>query len=173
MFFGHIEFLDRLTAFFRHLHKKKKRGWHRNYFGENLGFTVFHKTETFVWEKIRTLVDWCGLILWLSIVLFLMAYKLRGVTISCCAVCVCLVAQSCVTLCDPMACSPPGSSIHRIFQARMLECVAIFLLQGIFLTQWSNLFPCLLHCKWNVMALPTEPSRKPSSVLRTKLFEET
>ena len=31
------------------------------------------------------------------------------------------VAQSCLTLCDPMDCSPPGSSIHGIFQARVLE----------------------------------------------------
>ena len=36
-----------------------------------------------------------------------------------------LVTQSCLTLCDPMDCSPPGSSIHRIFQARVLEWVAI------------------------------------------------
>ena len=35
------------------------------------------------------------------------------------------VAQSCPTLCDPMDCSPPGSSIHGIFQARILEWVAI------------------------------------------------
>ena len=35
------------------------------------------------------------------------------------------VAQSCPTLCDPMDCSPPGSSIHGIFQARVLEWVAI------------------------------------------------
>ena len=35
------------------------------------------------------------------------------------------VAQSCLTLCDPMDCSPPGSSIHGIFQARVLEWVAI------------------------------------------------
>ena len=35
------------------------------------------------------------------------------------------VAQSCPTLSDPMACSLPGSSIHRIFQARVLEWVAI------------------------------------------------
>ena len=35
-----------------------------------------------------------------------------------------LVAQSCLTLCNPMGCSPPGSSVHRIFQARMLEWVA-------------------------------------------------
>ena len=35
------------------------------------------------------------------------------------------VAQLCLTLCDPMACSLPGSSIHGIFQARILEQVAI------------------------------------------------
>ena len=31
------------------------------------------------------------------------------------------VVQSCPTLCDPMDCSPPGSSVHGIFQARVLE----------------------------------------------------
>ena len=35
------------------------------------------------------------------------------------------VTQSCRTLSDPMDCSPPGSSIHRIFQARVLEWGAI------------------------------------------------
>ena len=35
------------------------------------------------------------------------------------------VTQSCPTLSDPMDCSPPGSSIHGIFQARVLEWVAI------------------------------------------------
>ena len=35
------------------------------------------------------------------------------------------VAQSCPTLCDPMGCSVPGSSVHGIFQARVLEWVAI------------------------------------------------
>ena len=35
------------------------------------------------------------------------------------------VAQSCPTLCDPMDCSLPGSSIHGIFQARVLEWGAI------------------------------------------------
>ena len=34
------------------------------------------------------------------------------------------VAQSCPTLCDPMDCSLPGSSVHGIFQARILEQVA-------------------------------------------------
>ena len=39
-----------------------------------------------------------------------------------------LVAQSCLTLWDPMDCSPPGSSVHGIlefFQARILEWAAI------------------------------------------------
>ena len=34
-------------------------------------------------------------------------------------------AQSCLTLSDPMDCSPPGSSVHGIFQARVLEWGAI------------------------------------------------
>ena len=34
------------------------------------------------------------------------------------------VTQSCLTLCDPMDCSLPDSSIHGIFQARVLEWVA-------------------------------------------------
>ena len=33
--------------------------------------------------------------------------------------------QSCLILCDPMDCSPPGSSVHGIFQARILEWVAL------------------------------------------------
>ena len=52
-------------------------------------------------------------------------------------VCV-LVTQSCPTLCDPMTCSPPGSSVHGILQARILEWVAIPF-SGIFLTQGLNL----------------------------------
>ena len=35
------------------------------------------------------------------------------------------VAQSCLTLCDPLDCSPPGSSVHGILQARTLEWVAV------------------------------------------------
>ena len=36
-----------------------------------------------------------------------------------------LVAQSCLSLCDPMDCSPPCSSVHGILQARILEKVAM------------------------------------------------
>ena len=54
------------------------------------------------------------------------------------------VTQLWPTLCDPMGCGPPGSSVHGIFQARILKWVAIFFLQGIFPTQGRNLG--LLHC---------------------------
>ena len=37
---------------------------------------------------------------------------------------VCSIAQSCLPLCQPVDCSPPGSSVHGISQARILECVA-------------------------------------------------
>ena len=40
-------------------------------------------------------------------------------------VAVVLVARLCPTLCDPTDCSPPGSSVHRILQARILEWIAI------------------------------------------------
>ena len=40
------------------------------------------------------------------------------------------VTQSCPTLCDPMDCSLPGSSVHGIFQARVLEWVAICFSSG-------------------------------------------
>ena len=40
-----------------------------------------------------------------------------------------LVAQSCLTLCDPMDSSPPNFSVHRILQARILEWIAVPLAQ--------------------------------------------
>ena len=45
-----------------------------------------------------------------------------------------LVTQSCLTLCNPMACSPPDSSVHGILQARLLEWVAMPSSRGVFPT---------------------------------------
>ena len=56
-----------------------------------------------------------------------------------------LVTQSCPTLCNPMDCSLPGSSVHRLLEARILEWVTIPFSRGFFLTQGSN--PGLLHCR--------------------------
>ena len=44
--------------------------------------------------------------------------------------CCCLVAKPCQTLCNPMVCSPPGSSVHGISQARILEWVTISFSRG-------------------------------------------
>ena len=57
----------------------------------------------------------------------------------------CLVTQSCPTLYDPRGCSPPGSSVGEILQARILKCVAIPFSRGIFPTQRQN--PGLPHCR--------------------------
>ena len=48
---------------------------------------------------------------------------------------VCSVAQSCPALCDPTDCSPRGSSPHGIYQARLLEGVAIPFSRGL-MSSW-------------------------------------
>ena len=53
--------------------------------------------------------------------------------------------KSCLTLCNPVDCSPPGSSVYGILQARILQRVAIPLSRGIFLIQGSN--PHLPSCR--------------------------
>ena len=61
----------------------------------------------------------------------------------------CLVAQSCLTLFDPMDCSPTGFSDHEDFPGKNTGVVCYALLQGIFLTQGLNLsLLWLLHCRW-------------------------
>ena len=64
-----------------------------------------------------------------------------------------LVAQTCPMLRDPMDCSPLGSSIHGIFQDKNTGVGWHILLQGIFLTQGSNLGPSTLQADstiWNI-----------------------
>ena len=56
------------------------------------------------------------------------------------------VTQLCSTLWNPMDCSPPGSFVHRILQARILGLGSRSLLQGLFQTQGWN--PGFLHCRW-------------------------
>ena len=61
---------------------------------------------------------------------------------------VCAVAQSCLTFCDLMDCSPPGSSVHAIFQARILECVAqLFFRYEIPTLKLYKLFVNMYICK--------------------------
>ena len=72
-----------------------------------------------------------------------------------CFLCVCAssVAQSCLTPCNPMDYSPPGSSVHGIFPGKNTAEGCHFLLQGIISTQGSN--PCLPHLlHWQVDSWP-------------------
>ena len=57
----------------------------------------------------------------------------------------CLVVQSCPTLCDPIDCSPPGYSVQGHSPGKNTRVGCHALLQGIFPTQGSN--PGLPHCR--------------------------
>ena len=71
-----------------------------------------------------------------------------------------LVAQSCPVLCDPMVCSPPGSSFHGIVQARILEWVAVPSSRGSSRLRGPNVcLLCRLH--WHMGSLPLVPPGKP------------
>ena len=101
----------------------------------------------------------------------------------CVCVCVCvLVAQSCPTLCNPLDCIPPGSPVHGILQARILEWVAmpfsrgssqprdqpqVSCIAGRFLINWATreapaltidplkILLKLSHCLWSARVLPS------------------
>ena len=65
----------------------------------------------------------------------------------------CMRTQSCATLCNPMDCSPPDSSVHGIFQAIILELGAISYSRGFFPTQKLNLC-CLQLLHWQADPVP-------------------
>ena len=79
--------------------------------------------------------------------------------------------QSCLTLCDPIDGSPPDSSVHGIFQARVLERAPLPSLScsaagGVFLDQgWK---PCLLH--WQAGSLPLSHQGSPWCSFFIRLF---
>ena len=58
----------------------------------------------------------------------------------------CLVAQLCLALCDPIDCSPSGFSVHGDSSGKNTGVGCHAFLQGIFPTQELN--PDLLHCRW-------------------------
>ena len=64
------------------------------------------------------------------------------------------VAQLCLTLSDPMDCSPPGSSVHGIFQAKVLEWGAIAFSKNIYFCfiDYTKAFDCVDHNKlWKIL----------------------
>ena len=78
--------------------------------------------------------------------------------------CCCLIAESCPTPCDPLDCSPPGSSVRSISQARVLEGFAISFPRGSSPPRdRHHPRPCLLH--WQVGSLPLNHQERKLSTL--------
>ena len=71
----------------------------------------------------------------------------------------CLVTQSCLTVCNPVDCNPPGYSVHQDSPGKNTGLGCYALLQGIFPTQGSH--PGLLHC--TAFSLLSESPVKPKS----------
>ena len=83
------------------------------------------------------------------------------------------VAQSCPTLSDPMDSSLPGSSVHGIFQERVLEWVAIAFSD--MLRKWPQFFPApftnkLIFCQW-ITTLFTQVSLSLEIIYPQKTYE--
>ena len=81
--------------------------------------------------------------------------------------CVCSVVLSCPTLCDPMDCTLPGSSVHGIFQTRILEWVAISFSRG---SSWPKVISSI-SCvgRWILYSWATSVTKlrlKPNSDLK-------
>ena len=75
--------------------------------------------------------------------------------------------QSCPTVCDPMDCSPPGSSVHGDSPGKNTGVGCHTLLQGVFLTQGFN--PCLLRLlHWQAGSLPLAPPGKLNIFIRSQ-----
>ena len=72
----------------------------------------------------------------------------------------CLVAQSCLTLCDPMDCSAPGASVHGILQERILKWAAMHSSRGSSNKGIKPRSPTL-----QADSLPSEPCGKPKNTV--------
>ena len=87
----------------------------------------------------------------------LMRNRKREDVCVCVCVCVCVKSlQLCPTLYDPIDCSPSGSSVHGILQARILAWIVMPSSKGSSTQGWN---PHLLH--WQVDSLPLVPPGKP------------
>ena len=68
------------------------------------------------------------------------------------------VIQLCPTLCNPMDCSLPGSSVHGILQARVLKWVAYPFSRGSSQLRELKVNQGLLHCRWILYQLSYQGS---------------
>ena len=111
-----------------------------------------------------------ALLLWLSL------YVCVCVCVCMCTcthVHICMCSQSCLTLYDSMGCSPPGSSVHGIFQAGILEWIAISYSGGSSWLWEGTCVPCisctgekiLYHCTiWEALSFYKEVKSVPGAL---------
>ena len=83
----------------------------------------------------------------------------------------CMHAQLCPTLCNPVDCSPPGSSVHGISQAKILQWVAISSSRRSSQSRDIN-FLSWVSCIGNMDSLPLEPSGEPYQGYRGELHRK-
>ena len=118
-----------------------------------LAFLVLQFVDGRVWDLPASITvrayfcnKYCHVYVYICIYTHTICHKRTIYMHVCVCVCVCSWYLRCVQLWNPMDCSPPGSSVHEILWARILELGCHLLLQGIFLTQEENL--SLLYCRW-------------------------
>ena len=83
-----------------------------------------------------------------------------------------VVTQLCPTLCNPMDCSPPGSSVHGVLQARILEWIAMPSSKGSSRPR-DQTGISYISCIWQVDSLPLRHQRSqifPSLPLKKKVW---
>ena len=128
-----------LKSLHRHHNLEASILWHSAFFMVQFSHPYMTTGKTIA-LTIQTFVGKLMFLLFNTLSRFVIAFLPR----SCAAVC--LVAQSCSTLCDPMDCSWLGSSIHGDSPGKNTGVGSLSLLQGIFPTQELN--HGLLHCRW-------------------------
>ena len=81
------------------------------------------------------------------------------------------VAQSCLTLCDPMDCSLPCSSVHGIFQVRVLGWVVISFSRGSSQPRDRTWVPCIVGRRFTVSATREVPRILNGCLKKKSVFE--
>ena len=114
-----------------------------NFHTGNINFSAVLKVWISYWRRVFSLSS-------KQILTWMLQHKRnveKGVVLTGCAFLYC--APACLTLCDPMDWSPPDSSVHGIFQARILEQVAIFSFRGSSQTRDETCVSCVSYIsKW-------------------------
>ena len=80
-----------------------------------------------------------------------------------------LVSQLCSTLCDPMDCNSPGSSVHEILQARILEWVAISFSRGSSQLRDQTQVSCIAGRCFTIWATREAPNKTITAIKFNKI----